>query len=341
MACPICGERRPCPHVAGHTRSETSILVDPEHPDHSEERFAASLDASSPPSEQELQQPGFLGQGAIWRQEVASRVDAFCARRGRKRSPRTPSLSLDFERAARATAAAHYQTPDPWEGVQREPVAPEPAEVIEGTNIIEFPRPAPPPLPPPPLLPFIEELAEPIIETPRILEAEPEDIGLQFGGEPLPSITLDPPPTPARAESFPEAAGLSQRAFAGLVDGAVVLLGAGTFLMVVERIGGEIPHSRAALAVAVVVPGILWAIYVYLYLVYSGVTPGMRFGGIVLRTFDGGVVPQRLRRWRAIAMMVSAMSLGLGFLWAVIDDDGLCWHDRISRTLLRPRSQAS
>jgi hypothetical protein len=63
----------------------------------------------------------------------------------------------------------------------------------------------------------------------------------------------------------------------------------------------------------------------------------MRITELDLRTFEAAPVPRRKRRWRAIAMMVSAMSLGMGFLWAVIDEDGLCWHDRISRTLLRPR----
>jgi len=28
------------------------------------------------------------------------------------------------------------------------------------------------------------------------------------------------------------------------------------------------------------------------------------------------------------------MALGLGFLWATIDEHGLCWHDRVTRTLL-------
>ena len=31
-------------------------------------------------------------------------------------------------------------------------------------------------------------------------------------------------------------------------------------------------------------------------------------------------------------MILSAVSLGLGFAWAFFDEDTLCWHDRMTRT---------
>ena len=34
-------------------------------------------------------------------------------------------------------------------------------------------------------------------------------------------------------------------------------------------------------------------------------------------------------------MAVPCASLGLGFLWALVDEDGLGWHDRITRTCVR------
>ena len=40
------------------------------------------------------------------------------------------------------------------------------------------------------------------------------------------------------------------------------------------------------------------------------------------------------RRWRVLASYLSAFSLGLGYLWSVLDEDGLCWHDRITHTHL-------
>jgi hypothetical protein len=40
-------------------------------------------------------------------------------------------------------------------------------------------------------------------------------------------------------------------------------------------------------------------------------------------------------RWRAFAIVLCYATLGLGFVWAFIDEDRLCWHDRITRTHLR------
>jgi len=37
---------------------------------------------------------------------------------------------------------------------------------------------------------------------------------------------------------------------------------------------------------------------------------------------------------RAAGYLLSAGTLFLGFLWALWDEDGLTWHDRLSRTYL-------
>jgi hypothetical protein len=33
-----------------------------------------------------------------------------------------------------------------------------------------------------------------------------------------------------------------------------------------------------------------------------------------------------------LAALLSAFSAGLGYVWCVLDQDRLCWHDRITRT---------
>jgi len=300
MSCPTCGEQCAC------TR-ERSIASG-----------AALLDA----------EPSLYPPDGVWRQEVASRVDAFCARRGRKRVPRTTSLSLDFERAARATVAAHYAVPEPQ-------VEPAPGPPSEPSNLIEFPRPPEPPLALEPK-PCVEELAEPILEKPRILDAE-EPSGLLFGGESRPAITLESPPEPeAQDDAVPAAqsASLARRLFVVTLDALLVVISMAAFTTIFLRMAGTLPHSRIAFMLAAVVPTLLWGMYQYLFLVHAAATPGMRLAGLRVRTFDNRPARRSLRRWRAIAMMVSAMALGLGFLWAMIDEHGLCWHDRVTRTVL-------
>jgi len=306
MACPICGERCTC--ATGRERSCPAALLDSE---------LAS----------DRQQPSLYAD-EVWRQEVASRVDAFCARRGRKRMPRTASLSLDFERAARATVAAHYAVPEPQ-------VDPAPEPFPEPSNLIEFPHAPEPPVALEPV-PYVEELAEPILEKPRILDAE-EPSGLLFGGEGRPAITLESPPEPeAEDDAGPvgESASLSRRIFAAILDALLVISATALFTTIFLRMAGTLPRSRMAFMLVAAVPMFLWAMYHYLFLVQAAATPGMRLTGLRVRTFDNLPARRSLRRWRAIAMMVSGLALGLGFLWASIDENGLCWHDRITGTLL-------
>jgi hypothetical protein len=51
--------------------------------------------------------------------------------------------------------------------------------------------------------------------------------------------------------------------------------------------------------------------------------------------FDGSGVRRRTRRWRVLASFLSAFAAGLGYLWCFLDQDSLCWHDRITRTQIQ------
>jgi uncharacterized RDD family membrane protein YckC len=315
MACPICGERCTC--APERSASIGATLLDPQ--------------SASGRTESEQAQPSLYAPGEMWRREVASRVDAFCARRGRKRVPRTSSLSLDFERAARATVAAHYAIPEP----QADP-APAPSPEPATSNLIEFPRSVEPPscLEP---VPYVEELAEPIIVKPRILDAE-EPSGLMFGGLGRPAITLESAPAPEpgdEAGPVGESASLARRIFAATLDGLLLAIATAAFATIFLHMAGTLPRSRTAFLLAGALPVLLWATYQYLFLVHAAATPGMRLAGLRVCTFDNQPARRSLRRWRAIAMVVSGMALGLGFLWASVDEYGLCWHDRITHTVLR------
>ena len=77
--------------------------------------------------------------------------------------------------------------------------------------------------------------------------------------------------------------------------------------------------------------------YQALFLTLAGVTPGMAYAGIRLRTFEGRR-PSRMQLYeRLMALPLSVLPMGLGVLWAVFDESGLSWHDRLSRTYLRKR----
>jgi uncharacterized RDD family membrane protein YckC len=77
-----------------------------------------------------------------------------------------------------------------------------------------------------------------------------------------------------------------------------------------------------------------------LFTVFGGSTPGMMLRGLRVVGFDGDAPTPRQMLWRSFGYLISAGTLMLGFLWALWDEDHLCWQDRISQTYLTPAAAA-
>jgi uncharacterized RDD family membrane protein YckC len=206
-------------------------------------------------------------------------------------------------------------------------------ELGETGNVIVFPV-----LPSYQTRPPVYELAEPVLERPRILDV-PDGMMPTIHGPLFANIQLDFDKDEAvRSDSRPsidiplQVAMINQRVFGGIVDAGVVLAGVGLFAIIFTQMASNISFSKPALACAFAVPAILWMVYQYLFLTYAGRTPGMSLAHMSLVNFEGGEPDQRRRRQRAISMIVSLISGGVGFGWALLDPDTLCWHDSISRT---------
>ncbi|MCB1790025.1 MAG: RDD family protein [Gammaproteobacteria bacterium] len=67
---------------------------------------------------------------------------------------------------------------------------------------------------------------------------------------------------------------------------------------------------------------------------HGGQTLGMRAWRLRLLDAQGNPVGWRQALIRVAAAHVSLLVFGLGYLWVLVDRDGLAWHDRLSRTLL-------
>jgi uncharacterized RDD family membrane protein YckC len=74
--------------------------------------------------------------------------------------------------------------------------------------------------------------------------------------------------------------------------------------------------------------------YQPLFWARNGRTPGMHLLGIRLSRPDGSGVGPLRAIVRALAMVLSALPLGLGFAAAVRDPRGQAWHDRIAGTVV-------
>jgi uncharacterized RDD family membrane protein YckC len=238
-------------------------------------------------------------------------------------------------------------------------------KVRQEPKIIRFPRTQPAYVPTVEEVRFDElELADPAPEIPRILEAaEPESMQEDVYS-PAPAVAMPPvafagqqmellpsfadirlEPEEARDEDdfevIPRPAPLGQRFFSGLVDAGIVFIATGVFALTFLELAEEIPQSRMTLVCLMATGGIFWLVFQYIFLTYRRGTPGMNMAQLELCTFAGTATSMFDRQTRAVASALSGFSIGLGYAWALVDEDRLGWHDRISQTHLRALSVIS
>ena len=134
---------------------------------------------------------------------------------------------------------------------------------------------------------------------------------------------------------FPVAS-IEERRLAGLVDAGCLLFAYGAFLTLFGSLGGQFTFSKLSAAVSVATFVIVYLQYFTLFTVFGGTTPGMMLRGLHVVSFCGETATPRQMLWRSLGYMLSAGTFFMGFLWALWDEDGLTWHDRLSRTYLCP-----
>lgn len=297
-----------------------------------------------------------------WRNELSARLSHYRSRR-KAPPPRYPSLRLPFGPAAAAVKVPDFEdsplpdllaAPDPPAviseaasavhnavSVRDVPVLPEkqpvPANVAQGAKIIEFPRFAWAPPPPP-----SDQLAGPVMEVPRILEVpELAPAPPALGGITIEPIVVEESHKQPGVDAPLQNAPLGQRLLALLIDGLIIGTASVLFGFVFWKVTLVRPPQIQLLTFFGTVPCLFWAAYQYLLIVYSGTTPGIHLARLHLTRFDGKPTTRALRRWRVFASYLSAASLGMGYIWLFLDEDALCWHDRITRTYLAPRKATS
>ena len=327
MTCTVCGKPYPC----AHSRRNTSALLEPDP------RSAGDAVARSNAS-RALSPTEVLDrvERERWRREVISRVQEHRARRRRF----DPNASLDLEfPAEEETALDAAGTPE------QAPVLPLPDDGGDAALLDEMGR-SSARLRPPKIICFPRqslpdvELADPVLETPRILDASEnasEPVAEQMELlESFADIYLEPPQPNEDAEPLPpQAAPLWQRLLSGLMDAGIVLAAAIMFAATFVKLAAVVPASRLAGLCALAVTVTIWLMFQYMFLVYGRGTPGMRATNLELCNFAGRHASRLRRSCRALATALSGLSLCLGYAWSFVDEDTLGWHDRISGTYLR------
>jgi uncharacterized RDD family membrane protein YckC len=276
-----------------------------------------------------------------WRDQVSAKVKHYKTLKPRKE--RYPSLQLQFDtvvpwksdkpsfavESADFLASSRADSPPPI--ADPGPRVSYPASSDATARVLEFPRPG--------TLPFNrDELAEPVVDRPRIMEAP----DLLPPPPALGGILIEPSrePEPERQPGIDmplQTTRLSRRVFAAAIDGFVVATALAIFGYMFLRFNTSLPQMRTAVELSAALLGILWFAYQSAFLIFCGTTPGLHAARMKITRFDGTPAPRTLRRWRVLASILSCVALGLGYAWCFFDEDQLCWHDRLTRTHLAPR----
>jgi len=136
------------------------------------------------------------------------------------------------------------------------------------------------------------------------------------------------------AESISPVADLSTRGRAAAIDVGLLLFSYGGMLALFGALGGRLGLNRLDAVVTLATLALFYAQYFALFTIFGGATPGMMFRGLRVVSFDGSTPTSRQMVARSFGYIVSAGTCFLGFLWALWDEDRLCWQDRVSQTYL-------
>ncbi len=199
---------------------------------------------------------------------------------------------------------------------------------------------------------IFEVEASQISTAPVIESAEPEWSSIVLTAQPAPEHVARVRVAEAVESTYPiaplahvpQTAAFGLRLMAGIVDSCIVLAGELAFVAVSSliinkmaenaRLSSHLSPQIAAIGF-VAVFAVFTLLYQTLFFTFSEATLGMRYARIGLCTFSDDNPTRGQMRRRIFAAVLSACPLGLGYLWAVLDEDGLGWHDRISRMYQR------
>ncbi|HUQ90154.1 MAG TPA: RDD family protein [Bryobacteraceae bacterium] len=126
------------------------------------------------------------------------------------------------------------------------------------------------------------------------------------------------------------------RIMGAMLDGSMMLIGIGIFLMIFHAAGAKIVLNKATLPYYGAAAFATLTLYRLLWCVAGTDSIGMRWSGLRLITFDG-VLPTRQQRFlRLVSALISIMPGGLGLFWGLVDEEKLTWHDHMSKTFPTP-----
>jgi uncharacterized RDD family membrane protein YckC len=127
-------------------------------------------------------------------------------------------------------------------------------------------------------------------------------------------------------------ASIPHRMVAGFLDLSMVLIALTLCGVVVVLVGGSLEFTRTQQTAFALGAVAMLLFYHLLWAIAGTESPGMRWAQLKLVNFSGTTPEPRQYVHRALGMMFSILPGALGLFWALLDEETLTWHDRMSRT---------
>jgi uncharacterized RDD family membrane protein YckC len=127
---------------------------------------------------------------------------------------------------------------------------------------------------------------------------------------------------------------LADRRWAAFLDSIFLALTCLSLVGLFHWAGGQLTLAKTDAMVYLTVAYLFFAIYFSIFTVFAGATPGMQLMGLTVVRLDGSLPDTRQLIWRTFGYLISGATLMLGFAWAVWDEDGFTWQDRMSQTYI-------
>lgn len=128
----------------------------------------------------------------------------------------------------------------------------------------------------------------------------------------------------------------AQRVAAAMVDGGMIAAAVAVFVSMFYFAGGTLGLDKQSVLLLFSATMLFALLYRALWCLGGGDTPGTRSAGMRVVNFDGRS-PDRSQRGRRLAAgLLSVLSVGLGLIWILVDEENLSWHDHISKTFPTP-----
>lgn len=122
------------------------------------------------------------------------------------------------------------------------------------------------------------------------------------------------------------------RLHAALIDIAIVALACAIVAGLFKFVGVQIALQKSILVFFAVAMVTIPLSYKLLWTAMGRDSIGMQRAGLQLVDFDGHPPSQARRYLRLGGSLLSLFAAGVGIIWALVDEDGLTWHDHISST---------